>query len=222
MSVVKGRRPYRSERRREQARSTRAAVMAAAGRLFVDRGYSGTTIEEIAKAARVAAITVYSTFGSKRALLAELVGAAVSGDQAPAPVYEQERARAVSREPNQCRQLSMFADQMAEILQRVSPLFEVVDHAATVAPEIADLRAEMLRGRLQGMRVFVRGLTAHGALRPGISEDDAVETVWAVTAPQLFRLLTRDLGWEPSRWSTWAAKTLSAALLSPRSRRSET
>jgi len=222
MGAVKARRTYRSERRQEQARSTRAAVMEAARRLFIDRGYSGTTIEQVAKEARVAAITVYSTFGSKRALLAELVGAAVSGDKAQAPVYEQEPAQAVSREQNQRRQLSMFADEMAEILQRVAPLFEVVDHAATMAPEIADLRAEMLRGRLQGMRVFVRGLATHGALRPGILEEDAAQTVWAVTAPQLFRLLTRDLGWGPGRWSTWAAETLSAALLLPPRRRSET
>jgi len=214
---VKGGRPYRSERRSEQARSTRQAIMAAAREQFIELGYARTTMEGIARAAKVATITVYSTFGSKRALLAELVGAAVSGDQATRPVYEQERAQAVFAEPDPERQLSMFADHMWEILERVAPLFEVADHAAAVEPEIKSLRQQLLQGRLEGMRVLVRGLASQGRLRAGVSEEEAAQTVWALTAPQLFRLLTKDLGWERDRWSAWAAEMLSRSLLPPRS-----
>ena len=213
MDAVKARRPYRSERRTEQAKSTRTAILDATRRAFVERGYTRTTMEGIARAARVATITVYSTFGSKRALLAELVGASVSGDQAPVPVHEQERARDVLRETDQRRQVAMFAAQMWTILERVSPLFEVMDHAASVEPEIAELRAAMLRGRLHGMRVFVRGIADHGGLRRGLSEEAAAQTVWALTSPQMFRLLTRDLGWKRKRWCAWATETLAAALL---------
>ena len=71
----------------------------------------------------------------------------------------------------------------------------------------------MLRGRLQSMRVFVRGLAVNRPIRSSLTEEEAAQTVWAVTAPQLFRLLTRDLGWEPPRWSAWAADILSATLL---------
>jgi AcrR family transcriptional regulator len=213
MADVKSRRPYRSERRQEQAQATRVAIMDAARRLFIERGYTATTIEEIARGARVAAITVYSTFGSKPALLAELVSAAVAGLGATRPVYEQERAQELRREPDQRRQIALFTEEMARILARVSPLFEVVDQAAPTAPEIAELRGNMLRGRLHGMGVFVAMLSSREPLRAGLSEEDAAQTVWAVTAPQLFRLLTRDLGWDLTRWSQWAADTLTAALL---------
>ena len=213
MKAVKSRRPYRSERRKEQARSTRAAIMESARRLFAERGYTATTIEAIAAAAGVAAITVYSVFGSKRRLLAEMIATAVSGDQAPAPVYEQERARAVLRQPDQRRQIAGFADHMWEILERVSPLFEVLDQASSAESDMAELRRDMLRERLDGMRVFVRALAARGRLRPRLTMAGAAETVWAVTAPQLFRLLTRDLGWDRARWVSWVSATLSAALL---------
>lgn len=213
MDPVKTHRRYRSERRRQQAAATRAAIVEAAGTLFVELGYSRTTMEAIASQAGVATITVYSTFRTKRALLADLIAAAVSGDRAERPVYEQEEALAVIREPDQRRQIEMFTDGMGRILERVSPLFEVADHAAAAAPEIAELREQVLRGRLHGMRVFVRGLAAHGPLREGVNEKEAAQTVWAVTAPQLFRLLVRDLGWSRERWAAWATKTLSAALL---------
>jgi AcrR family transcriptional regulator len=213
MDGVKPRRPYRSERRQEQARATRAAILAAAEGLFVEQGYTRTTIEAIAQAAGVATITVYSSFKTKREVVSALISAAVSGDQAPAPVYEQERAQAALAETDQRRQVTLFAAHMREILDRVSPLFEVLDQAASVEPDIADLRQQLLSGRLHGMRVFVRGLAAHGPLRAGLSESAAAETTWAVTAPQLFRMLTRDLGWNGDRWTAWATEMLAAALL---------
>ena len=211
MKDVKTGRPYRSERRKEQARATRAAILRAARSLFVERGYEGATMEAIAEAAGVATITVYATFKSKRALLAEMIGAAVSGDQATVPVYEQEGALAIGRERDQRRQLELFAADIGGIMAKVSPLFEVMDHAAHTQPEIAELRERMLLARREGMRAFVKRLAAHGSLR--VDEDEASETVWAITSPQLYRLLTRDLGWEPQRWSAWVARTLAAVLL---------
>jgi AcrR family transcriptional regulator len=186
--------------------------MEAAGQLFVEQGYSATTMEAIATRAGVATITVYSTFGTKRALLADLISAAVAGDQAAAPIYEQETAEAVRREPDAQRQIAMFASQMWDVLGRVSPLFEAVDQAATVEPEIAKLRRRMLQGRLHGMKVFAGSLTK---LRAGLSVDEAAESVWAVTAPQLHRLLVRDLGWDRERWVDWVGDALAKTLLAP-------
>lgn len=53
----------------------RSAAMQAAMRLFVERGYSGTTIEAIARAAGVSKLTIYSHFGGKDALFREVVKA---------------------------------------------------------------------------------------------------------------------------------------------------
>lgn len=212
-SDVKGRRPYRSRRRREQASATRSAILEAAGELFQERGYSGTTIEAIAAAAGVATITVYAAFGSKRALLARLVEVSLVGDEEPVPLLEREGPRAVMREPDQGRQIAMFAEDMGEIMERVGPLFEVMGHASPTEPEIAELLERLLRQRLDGMRVFVRALARNGALRAGLSREAAAQTVWAITSPQLHRLVTQRLGWSRRHYSEWLSKTLSATLL---------
>ena len=54
--------------RAEQRRRTEARILAAASRLFVERGYERTTIRAIAGAARVDGGLVMHYFGSKQAL----------------------------------------------------------------------------------------------------------------------------------------------------------
>src|SRR6266568_2113124 len=59
--------------RRPKAQATRRRILDAARGLFVARGYVATTIEAIAAEAGVAVPTVYLAFGTKRALLVELL-----------------------------------------------------------------------------------------------------------------------------------------------------
>ena len=74
--------------RRPKAQATRRRIRDAARRLFVERGYVATTIEAIAGEAGVAVPTVYLAFGTKRALLAELLDIAAASDEQPVAVLE--------------------------------------------------------------------------------------------------------------------------------------
>src|SRR3954463_2593344 len=58
--------------RQRQAQLTRDEILKAARRLFAERGYSRTSVRDIAKAAGVSAQTVYDSIGSKQALVARL------------------------------------------------------------------------------------------------------------------------------------------------------
>ena len=55
--------------RQRQAEATRKMIVSAAQSLFLEHGYTGTTIEAIAEQAGVATSTVYAVFGSKRGIL---------------------------------------------------------------------------------------------------------------------------------------------------------
>ncbi|MFB7978493.1 TetR/AcrR family transcriptional regulator [Streptomyces vinaceus] len=52
-----------SGRRAGYTAATRQAILAAARQLFVERGYFGTRVEDIGRAARVTVPTVYATGG---------------------------------------------------------------------------------------------------------------------------------------------------------------
>src|SRR5207302_1576199 len=83
-----------------------------------ERGYAGTSIEAIAGAAGVAAVTVYSAFGSKRALLARLIGVAVVGDERPVPLLERPGPRRVMATTDQRTQVRLFARDVARVVER--------------------------------------------------------------------------------------------------------
>lgn len=59
-------------RREEYSEATRAALLAGARRLFAERGYAATSLDEIAAAARVTKGALYHHFANKQALLEEL------------------------------------------------------------------------------------------------------------------------------------------------------
>src|SRR4249920_1387505 len=79
-------RPYRSQLREDQARATRRAVVNAARELFVELGWSRTTIDAVAARAGVSRKTVFTSVGGKAALLKLALDWALVGDDDPVPL----------------------------------------------------------------------------------------------------------------------------------------
>ena len=206
-------RTYRSTRRQAQARETRAQILAVARKLFIANGYAGATIEAIAQESGVAAETVFAIFGNKRTILARLVEIAVGGDDQPVPLLKRAGPQAVLKEPDPARQIGMFAQDISAILERVAPLFEIVRMAAKTVPDIAELLQNLLQVRFTNISFFVRRLSEHGLFREGLDGLQAAETVWAITSPEVFQLLTRDRGWPPEQFTAWLGETLTRLLL---------
>ena len=61
-------------------RETRRQVLVAARQEFAEYGYSAATVAGIAERANVAKQTLYSAWGSKRALLRGVMETAITGD----------------------------------------------------------------------------------------------------------------------------------------------
>ena len=106
------RRPYTSRLRKEQATATRLQILEASRRLFTDLGYTGTTVEGIAREADVSTETVYAVFGTKKNVLSRLVEMAVLGDERSIPLMERPGPREVRRQTDQRAQLRLFAADM--------------------------------------------------------------------------------------------------------------
>jgi len=211
-------RRYTSTRRQAQAAETRRQIIAAAGKLFEELGYAGTTMEDIAHEAGSAVQTVYASFGSKRAILTRLVEVSVGGDDAAVPVLERPGPQAARHERDQPRQLRLLAQGISEIMARMSPIFEIMRTAAKTEPEIADLLKQLLKERLQNMIHVVEWVAVNGPLRDGLTVEAAGETVWLLTSAEVYRLLMVDRGWPRDRYEQWLGDTLIALLLPVRDR----
>ena len=212
---VKGRRPYDSPRRSEQARATRRAVLDAARSLFVEKGYVATTIESIAAQARVSPETVYATFGSKRAVLSELVDISIAGGEDAAPILEQRWVQEMRDEPDARSRVRILARNGRTILERRCAVDEVVRGAASADREIAALWALGKAQRLAGQRELLRIAVGSEGLRDGLDLDAAADVLYALGSPETYRLLVVDRGWSGDQFERWYGETLTRLLLDP-------
>ena len=206
-------RTYDSSRRKKQARQTRQQIIEAARTLFSSRGYTGATIDAIAQEAGVAVETIYATFGNKREILSSLIGVSLVGDDDPTPLLQRQGPLSVLQEKDQHRQIQYFASDMAEIMGRVAPLFEVMRSAAKNEPDIAIMLQKMLSERVEGMKVFIRALMFNGPLRDRLSLEDAAETVWTLSSGEVYTLLVVDRGWTGEKYVDWLTDSLLRLIL---------
>jgi AcrR family transcriptional regulator len=213
VSSPKSRRPYHSPHRQEQARQTRRAILDAALRLFVRRGYSGASLAEIAQEAGVSLKTVEAAFGTKAKLLAALWDVSVVGDDEAVSLAERAWFREMLAEPDPRRQLALHARNARQIKQRVGALIEVVRVAAWSDPEIG-ARWRLIQDQfMENQRMVAESLAAKGALRPGLDAAGAAETLWMLNHPSVYCLAVFERAWSDDRYEDWLADAFIHQLL---------
>jgi AcrR family transcriptional regulator len=180
------------------------------GKLYSE---NSKAIEAIAQEAGVAVETVYATFGNKRAILSRLIDVSLVGDEKPVPLLEREGPRAVMNETNQHRQVELFAEDIYEIMSRMTPIFEIMRAAAKTETEIAGMYENILNSRVQGLMAFARALMKNGPLRDDVTAEEAAETVWVLTSADVITLMTTNRGWSAEQYKRWLTNMLIRFLL---------
>lgn len=201
--------------KRDQARTrlARAAVVEAARRLFLERGYGSTTIEAISDLADVPPATVYRLFSSKHGILKSLLDATIVGDDEDVPLAQRQDVQSLLAEPDPAKLLAGFVALTARVNTRVAPLYWILVSAAGTDPDTAELLDELTRQRQQGQRLIARALFTAGVLHPELQERDAADIIHALLSPELYRLLVLDREWKTDRYQRWLVGTIAAQLL---------
>lgn len=210
---VKGRRRYDASRRREQARQTRRAVLAAAHDLFVSEGYGRTTIAAVARAAGVSPETVYGAFGSKAGLLHRVWDVTIGGDDERVVFHERPEVLAVRAEPDLARRFARHAELFTATARRIMPFVLAVQRVAGSEPAAAALMDEVGRQRRAGMAVMARDAAATGRL--AVTEAECRDVVWATTDGMLWQRLVVDSHWPDERFARWLGQLWVATLVAP-------
>jgi AcrR family transcriptional regulator len=209
-------RSYDSRLRRERAEATRLAIAAAAGRLFAERGYAATSIEEIAATAAVGRATVFYSVGGKPELLKAAYRLAVRGPaNANTPLGQQPRSRIISAEADAHKLLAGYATVMAEVGRRLAPLYEAVRAAAHADPEARELWHIITKERRTAATGIVRRLAERDALLDGLDQQSASDILWVLNDPGLYQLLVTQRRWTQRRFCTWLTTTMQTQLLEP-------
>jgi AcrR family transcriptional regulator len=207
-------REYDSSRRQAQANETRRHILEAARKLFMERGYAGATAEAIAAEAGVSAQTIYAIFKNKKKILVSLMNVSpTTGVEDHTPMSERPNVQAVSQERDQRRQLEMFAQVVAANLDQVAIISEIMADAARTEPDFDRILQKLNKQRLEHMTLAVQQVAANGPFRENIDEDYARDTVWTLTSPEVFLLLTQERNWSKEKYAQWLENMLTRALL---------
>ncbi|MHB8508624.1 MAG: TetR/AcrR family transcriptional regulator [Candidatus Dormibacteria bacterium] len=192
-----------------RGQATRHGVLEAAARLFLDRGYHGVGLEVVAEAAGVTRQTVYNLFGSKAGLLRALVS------------YVEERAglptllTRVASAPDGRAMLQAMVDTAMVVEPLVSPYSRLVYAARVEDATAAELWKDRMAARRAGMGMVMARLAQDGALRDGVTADEAADVAASLVNPHHYEYLVMDHGWSPERYRKHLEETIQAVLLKP-------
>jgi AcrR family transcriptional regulator len=191
-------RRYDSTRRRQMAARTRAEVLSAASDLFVEGGWSGTSIRDVARAAGVSVETVYASVGTKAELLKTAVEISVVGDDEPIPLAERPEFRALG-EGDLAERVQALGRLMALLNPRTAKLHRVLQHAALSEPALAELLGLVMAQERESTRQGIVTLIG----REGT--DREIAGVQAVLSNDVYLLLTEHSGWDLETYQHWVA-----------------
>lgn len=200
-------RPYHSPIRQQQADETRRRILDAARQLLLERGYDGTTIENVAREAGVSPQTVYATYGSKRGILAGLLDRARFGSDFLETITRAHHAT----DPDE--RLRLVAAIARRVYDAERSELDLLRGAGALSPDLAALDREHEQRRMAAQASTVAMLAQSGQLRPDLDAATVGDIIWTLTGREIYRMLVADRGWTSDRFEAWLADTLIDALL---------
>jgi AcrR family transcriptional regulator len=212
---VNPRRTYHSPVRAESARRTRQVIVAAARTLFLERGYTAASLRDVAEMAGVARPTVAAAFGSKPALLRQILDEALAGDDEPVPVAERPWFAPVFEATDPTGVLDAYAGVCVLINGRCAALFEVAHRAAGESAELTELWATLLGNRRIGAGGIVEQIQKFGPIRDDLAPARVADALWTLTDPALYHALVLQKGWSEDDFRRWLTGQMHAAVLPP-------
>jgi AcrR family transcriptional regulator len=205
--VSRGPGTKRPNRREVAAAETRREILRVARRLFAEGGYANTSVQQIAGESGVAVQTIYSSVGSKAALLLALNDLideeAGIGPLAAELGTEKDPARLIGKAVHITRQLN----------ERCGDLIWVLLSAEPAEPDVAVAVADGMRRHEQGAAFLGRQLDSLGALSVEMTPERAATAFSMMTSPASWRQLTQGSGWTFDDGEAWLTDSIAKLLL---------
>jgi AcrR family transcriptional regulator len=197
-------------RRAEYAEATRQAIVDASRRLFAEKGFFATKVDDIARAARVAPATVYAVAGGKQGLLRTLMDIWTT---APIVAANLERIGKLDDPVTILRTIAMVTREMR---QEFGDIMRVMIATAPHDQAVAEsLKTATSRYRA-GNAFAGRRLAELGALRAGLDAQAADDILWFYFGYAGLFTLVDDNGWTYPQAEEWLVEAASRALFRQR------
>lgn len=172
-------RSYRLGKRQAEVTATRQRIVTAARGLFAEEGFHRVSIDEVARRAGVARVTVYQHFGSKLGLLDAVVSDIEVGGDAGAIV-------AAANIPDPLEAVRTAMAEGCRFWASAHTLARKLLGLAAVDPETRSVLAGREERRLALITSVVERLATQKLLRAGCSRQRAVDVLYLLTSFEAF------------------------------------
>jgi AcrR family transcriptional regulator len=196
-----------TSRREEYAETTRQAIVGAARRLFSERGYFATKVDDIAASARVAPATVYAVSGGKQGLLRTLMETVTTD-----PIVETTIGR-VEELDDPAAILRLVAATVRNMREEFGDILRVLLNTAPHDKAVFESLAIATTRYRQAFAPIARRLMDLGALREDLDLNEAVDVFWFYFGYSGLFTLHDENGWSYERAERWLCGEASRALL---------
>ena len=195
------------DRRERMAQQTRGEILTAARRLFAQRGYAATSINDIAEEADVAVQTIYARLGSKRGMLIALID--LIDEEAGVELLAEQVQSAAT--PSQTLSAGVRLTRVFQ--ERCGDIIGALFSAAGAEPELAEAVAEGQRRHREGARITIDRILHLKGLRDHVRPERAQALFALSTGHEAWRELidSYGLGWDDAE--AWLTEALGRALL---------
>jgi AcrR family transcriptional regulator len=201
----KGTANYHSPLRARHAAETRRSIVDAALFLFAEQGWAATALPAIAKRAGVSVDTIYSTFGTKSALLMAVVHVAIVGDDDDDPMVDRADFAQFSRGRRHERLRTGVRYTMG-VYERSIPILETLREAAA-SDDTA--RERLSRYDHDRRDLIAAGVTLIVGHEPS---EDLIDAFWALISPEVYRYLIVGRAWSAQKVEDWFVDMLKVAI----------
>ncbi len=191
--------------RQRQAQQTRQLIVEAARSLFASRGYAETSMEAVAEEAGVSPRTVYTVFGTKKALLGAICEAWLVEAGIPEAIAEG------LREPDLRRRLLIVARSSRRQWELEHGTLPLLQGAAASDADVARMLEGWQEDRARAWHMVVSGLEPQ--LRVGVGAAWAAAMIRALSTSEVYSELVRGEGWSPDQYEEWLGSMLIQLLL---------
>lgn len=203
-------RRYVPRKRAITAAQTRANILDAAQKLFVENGYSRTTLQEVATAAGVSVQSVYLA-GSKASLMMAVLERGFTGDEQFTSLLERPEFLAIMSDSDTERALDRYVDYVVAANSRIADLWHAATLAADSEPAIGEQLERSELRRLDDVHTGSYWFVQRGLLDDGRVEEFA-DVLSYLTGSDTYRYFTVDRGWTPTRFTAWLRRSIAQHL----------
>lgn len=197
-----------SSLQKERAEVTKDAIRRAARRLFAERGFASTSIQDLAAEAGVAVRTIYLAFGSKQGVAVDLI--VRIGLEADVETAMRDLDPDVT---DPARLLAAIARYRRNLFERGADVISMVREGVGSSPELRvalELGIETTRAAFQGLCARLKEI---GVLKAGLDVDEAAGHALVLSSVDGYDELVNRRGWSHDQYESWLFQALLHALI---------